>query len=230
MSLSISRGFTILRICILLFLILLSCYILITGNIHGKLKTFFNTACIDYKQNVFSKKLTDRIVDYSNQARLKGIKECKDKHDIQARISEGKLFSIRSSRQYIIENMSYSYPCLTKESKNLLEEIGRRFREKTNEAGLTGARFTVTSMTRTTEKMKNLRKSNQNASVNSPHLNGNAFDISYIRFSCKKLFVTSCDKKFLKESLAQVIWELKTEEKCWATYETSQYCFHVVSR
>ena len=73
-------------------------------------------------------------------------------------------------------------------------------------------------------------RNNQNASVNSPHLNGNAFDISYLRFSCKKLFVTSCDKKYLKEALAQVIWELKAEKKCWATYETAQYCFHVVSR
>jgi hypothetical protein len=85
-------------------------------------------------------------------------------------------------------------------------------------------------MTRTTEKMKGLRKDNQNASVNSPHLNGNAFDISYIRFSCKKLFVTSCDKRFFKEALAETIWQLRKENKCWATYEKTQNCFHVVSK
>jgi len=230
MRLPRSRRLTYLSTCVFLFTVLLFAYLLNIGNIHTKFKTYFNTSCIDYKQNVFSKKLTDKIVDYSDLARLKGIKECKDKREIQTRISEGRLFAIRSNGQYLIDNMSYSYPCLTKESKNLLEEISKRFREKTDKAGLIGAKFIVTSMTRTTESMKYLRKNNQNTSVNSPHLNGNAFDISYIRFSCKKLFITSCDKRYLKEVLAQVIWELRNENKCWATYETVQNCFHVVSR
>jgi hypothetical protein len=34
----------------------------------------------------------------------------------------------------------------------------------------------------------------------------------------------------MKEALAEVIWELREEKKCWATYEKSQGCFHVVSR
>jgi hypothetical protein len=85
-------------------------------------------------------------------------------------------------------------------------------------------------MTRTTEKLKRLRAINSNTSANSPHLYGNAFDISYLRFSTRKLFLTYCDKKFLKESLAQVIWQLREEKKCWATYEIQQNCYHVVSR
>jgi hypothetical protein len=208
----------------------LSGYLLISGNNLKQLKTFFSASCFDYKQSVFSRKLTDKIIEYSDQSRLNGIKECKDEKEIQKRISDGKLVRIRSNTSYITDRMSYSYPCLTKESKTLLDEIGRRFKEKTDEAGLSGARFIVTSMTRTTENMKGLRKDNQNASVNSPHLNGNTFDISYIRFSCRKLFITSCDKKYLKEVLAQVIWELRSEEKCWATYEKAQNCYHVVSR
>src|SRR5512146_456643 len=60
--------------------------------------------------------------------------------------------------------------------------------------------------------------------------NGNAFDISYARFSFRKLFVTECDKWYMKEALAEIICQLREEKKCWATYERKQGCFHVVSR
>jgi hypothetical protein len=69
-----------------------------------------------------------------------------------------------------------------------------------------------------------------NASANSPHLYGNAFDISYKRFIVRKWSLTNCDKKFLKEALAEVIWQLREENRCWATYEKMQNCYHVVSR
>jgi hypothetical protein len=222
--------FRILKVCLLVFFVFLTGSMLVSRSNRNLLKTYFSTSCKDYKQSVYSRKLRDKIIEYSDQARIQGLRECKDEAEIRGKISDCKLFRIRSCRQYIIERMSYSYPCLTKESKTLLDEIGKRFREKTDNAGLSRVRFIVTSMTRTTEKMKGLKRNNHNASLNSPHLNGNAFDISYIRFSCRKLFVTPCDKKFLKEALAQVIWELREEGKCWATYEKVQSCFHVVSR
>jgi hypothetical protein len=195
-----------------------------------RVRLMFSSACISQKQGTFSNRLTDRIVDYSRMAKLSGISECRDVKEINKNISEGKLVRVSSGRNYIVDRMSYSYPCLTPNGGELLDEIGRRFREKTNDAGLRGSKFIVTSMTRTTEKMKGLRKNNSNASANSPHLNGNAFDISYVRFKSRKLFITSCDKRFFKEALAQIIFELKTEKKCWATYEKNQSCFHVVAR
>ena len=194
------------------------------------LSAFFSPKCRFYKQNVYSRKLNDRVVDYIGEARQGGIKVCNDEAEIEKRIREGKLFKAVSCGKYFIERMTYSYPCLTVESKTLLDEIGRRFKKKAGRVGLKGSRFIVTSMTRTTENMKKLRKSNGNISENSPHLHGNAFDISYVRFSFRKLFVTECDKAYLKEALAEVIWELRNEKKCWATYERVQGCFHVVSR
>ena len=62
----------------------------------------------------------------------------------------------------------------------------------------------------------------------SDMLNGNAFDISYVSFNCRKLKVTSCDKWFMKEALAEIIYELRRDKRCWATYERGQTCFHVV--
>lgn len=191
---------------------------------------YFSTRCIDYKQQDFSRKLNDRIVDYSAEAKLKGIIVCKDENEIKKRISEGKLVKVNSGSRYIVDRMTYSSPYITKESKILLDEICDRFKEKTLQKGLKGVRFIVTSMTRKTESMRRLKKYNLNSSVNSPHLYGNAFDISYKRFSARKWFLTNCDKKFLKEALAEVIWEFREEKKCWATYEKMQNCFHVVSR
>jgi hypothetical protein len=130
----------------------------------------------------------------------------------------------------VIDPLTYSYSYLTPDAAELLNEIGKRFREKTRTEGLNGSRFIVTSMTRTTDTMKGLRRNNSNASANSPHLNGNAFDITYLRFSSRKFFLTECDKRFFKEVLAEVILDLRREKKCWATYEKNQSCFHVVAR
>jgi len=186
--------------------------------------------CIDYKQASFSKKLNNKIPDYIARSIVTGIKKCKDEKEILERVAQGKLQKVNNGNGFIVEEMSHSYPFLTKDGKDLLNEIGRRFREKISGTRLRGSRFKITSMTRTTDMLKKLREVNSNTSPNSPHLYGNAFDISYLRFSTRKFFLTYCDKKYLKEALAEVIWDLRQENKCWATYEVKQSCFHVVSK
>ena len=205
------------------------CFIIIPKPHRAAMVSFFSTKCRNYQQ-VYSKKLNDRITDYVYQAKLTGIEKCEDANDIGNRILSGKLRRVKSGRGYKVENMAYSYPYLTPESKKLLNEIARRFRKKVRKDGLMGSRFTITSMIRTSDNIKNLGKTNINASENSPHIHGNAFDISYARFLFRKLSVTECDKWYMKEALAEVIWQLKEEKQCWATYERKQGCFHVVSR
>jgi uncharacterized protein YcbK (DUF882 family) len=224
------RFFYFLKIFSLIFFVLISVYFVINKNGRIHFFSYFSTRCLDYKQKDFSRKLNDRVVDYSVQAKLRGVKASNDENEITKRISEGRLVNVKSGSRYVVDRMTYSYPCVTKESKILIEEIGKRFREKTAGKGLAGARFIITSMTRKAESIKSLRRSNQNASANSPHLYGNAFDISYKRFTVRKWVLTNCDHKFLKEALAEVIWQLSEEKKCWATYETGQNCFHVVCR
>jgi hypothetical protein len=210
--------------------ILISLCFLIRKKGKKPLSTFFSTRCLDYKQKDFSRKLNDKIVDYSAAAKLKGINVCKDENELKSRISEGLLVNVYSGSSYVVEKMKFSYPCVTRDSKVLLDEIARRFREKSSQKGLNGVKFYITSMTRKTDNVKSLRKYNGNASANSPHLYGNAFDISYKRFIARKWILTNCDKKFLKEALAEVIWQLRAEDRCWATYEKVQNCYHVVSR
>ena len=230
MKLNKLRLLFLLKILALFFFISISFLLIISKDARNNLVSYFSTRCLDYKQKDYSRKLNDRVVDYSAEAKQKGIKICKDENEFKNRISEGKLVKVRSSNRYIVERMIHSYPYLTKESKILLDEIGKRFSEKTSRKGLKRSRFFITSMTRKTESLKSLRRNNSNASANSPHLYGNAFDISYKRFSIRKMVITNCDGKFLKEAMAEVIWQLSEEKRCWATYEKGQNCFHVVSR
>jgi hypothetical protein len=208
----------------------ISLFVLIIIESRGHPFDYFNTRCRDYRQKDFSRRLNDRIADYSDNAKLKGAGISRDDRELREKISGGKLVKVKTGELYIVEKMTYSYPAVTADSKVLLEEISRRFREKTSQKGLNGSRIYITSMTRKTDNLKSLRRNNRNSSENSPHLYGNAFDISYKRFSVRKMVLTNCDKKYLKESLAEVICQLRDEKRCWATYERMQNCFHVVTR
>lgn len=159
---------------------------------------YFSKRCIDYKQKEFSRKLNDKIVDYSAAARLRGVKICNNDDDLKSRISDGSLVKVKSGSSYTVEKLTFSYPYVTRDSQTLLDEIARRLKEKASGKGLSGVKFYITSMTRKTDNVRNLRRFNGNASANSPHLYGNAFDISYKRFMAHKWVVTDCDIRFLK--------------------------------
>ena len=210
--------------------VVISLSLLVIIESSGHPGSYFSTRCLDYRQKDFSRKLNDRIVDYSVSAKQKGTSPSRNEKELKQKISEGSLVRVKSGRMYIVDRMNFSFPAVTGESKILLDEIARRFREKTSQKGLYGSRFYITSMTRKTDNLKSLRRYNRNTSVNSPHLYGNAFDISYKRFSVRKMFLTNCDMKYLKESLAEVIWQMREEQQCWATYERMQNCFHIVAR
>lgn len=186
--------------------------------------------CVSYNQQVFSRRLKDMLPDYIAESSRSGIPRCRDKSELMKKVSSGDLHRIRDGRGYEIVDLTYSYPYLTGDGKELLREIGKRFRQKLRGTRLRGSDFLITSMTRTSDILLRLRQSNSNASLNSPHFNGNTFDISYMRFSSRKWFTTDCDKAFMKEALAEVIWQLRQENRCWATYEVKQSCFHVVAR
>jgi hypothetical protein len=195
------KGRVIVVITVLLFIII------IPESNRNLIASFFSTRCRN-NQPVYSKRLNDRLVDYSAEAVRTGIKSCENATDISKRVLSMQLRKVRNNRYYIVGDLTYSYPYLTGESRKLLNEIGRRFKERMNDEGLKGSRFIITSMTRTSENLRRLGRMNGNVSENSPHLNGNAFDISYADFSIFKFKVTECDKWFMKEALAEVIFEL----------------------
>jgi len=223
-------GLAIIGLCVIIIVINLIDSQFFDSGYDYFFTNIIKAKCIDYKQDVFSKKLNNKIPDYIESSMASGIKKCKDEKEILERVGQGKLVEIKNGNGFVLGEMSHSYPYLTKDGRDLLIEIGKRFQDKISDTRLKGSRFKITSMTRTTDKLKSLREINSNTSANSPHLYGNAFDISYLRFSTRKLFMTYCDKKYLKEALAEVVWQLREEKRCWATYETKQSCFHVVAR
>lgn len=178
----------------------------------------------------YSHKLTDKVRHYLEESYLNGTRKfLKRKRDIFKLVTKGELKQISESEYYFVDSMRYSYPFLTPSAAKLLDEIGRRFQDKLEFTSFECARFNVTSMLRTTSSVARLRKWNRTSIKNSSHLHGTSFDISHTTFyHNRELTIAECN--YLAEVLAKIIWELRNEGKCFATFEYWQRCFHVVSR
>ena len=186
-----------------------------------------NVECLEFKQKNNSLNLKDGLEEYIKYASKNGISKCSDKNEV---LNNSELIKITNSDFFIIDNLTHSYPYLTEDGENLLNNIGESFKSKIANSDLKHSKFIVTSLTRTTESIKRLSEINGNAVKDSPHLYGECFDISYIRFSNLFVKLKPCHIEYLKETLAGVIYELKKNKECWAITEYQQYCFHVVSR
>lgn len=188
------------------------------------------THCDDYDQKDFRSKLNEKLADYISVSEKSGTSVCRDEPELLSKVKAGQLLDVTEGEGYIIDRLHYSYPYLTDKTLLLLEDVAKGFRTKISATKLKDTRLIVTSMTRTKETIEALAKKNPNVSRRSPHLNGNAFDITYVRFKSNRLFLTRCDRDYLRKALSEVIWQLRKEQRCWATYEKGQHCFHVVAR
>ena len=89
----------------------------------------------------------------------------------------------------------------------------------------------VTSVTRTHNDVKNLRRSgNVNASTNSCHFYGTTFDITYARFYKHTGHTETFESAMMKQILAEVLKNLRDEGRCYVKYERKQACFHITAR
>ena len=135
-----------------------------------------------------------------------------------------KLVRIESNPKYVVRELSSSSPYVVPKVRDLLEDIAVRFQEKTQSK----TRFIVTSVLRTEEDVKKLRKTNVNASTNSCHCNATTIDISYVRFEEDR--VKPRDLYQLRLALAQTLHELRKEGRCYVKIERKQYCYHITVR
>lgn len=198
-------------------------FITFKGYFERKL-TFFSVPCPQKYQNPKSDYIRDPMSHtVIMHSKSKGISAAKD----EAQLKNRKLKQVNSSK-YIVDRLTHSYPYLTENSCELLEQIADSFHKKIKGSELEGAKFYVTSLTRTEESVKRLMKNNVNAVTNSTHLHGNAFDISYSRFSLSYHRLKPCHTDYLREVLAEVILEMKAKNKCWALKEYHEKCFHIV--
>jgi len=186
-----------------------------------------NIECTTTSKNNISRKLNDKMPSYIKTAKKNGITKCKNYTELS---KNKKLIFITNNKYYKIDRLDYSYPYLTVEGKKLLNKIGANFQSKLKGTNLEGTKFIVSSLTRTVESVKNLRKVNKNASSKSAHMYGECFDIKYSFFQKKYTNLKPCHYEFLKETLANVILNLKQKKECWALTEINQPCFHIVKR
>lgn len=157
-------------------------------------------------------------------ARQWGIKPVTSDEELERQM--GKLSEIESCRQYEVDKLTHSLPYLVPRAGELLETIGRNFRDSLDSKGLPSRKIIVTSVLRTSGTVKKLRKTNVNASANSAHVYGTTFDVAYARYKGAKKEET--DK--LKSVLAEVLQDLRKREKCYVRYEFKQGCFHITVR
>lgn len=133
---------------------------------------------------------------------------------------------ITSNPLYDVDELTHSMPYLVPEAAGLLEDVGRNFIDSLGKKGVKGYRIMVTSLLRTSATVKRLRRVNVNATDSSTHKFGTTFDISYVRFP-ENNPNRSMTQEQLKNTLGDVLFDLRNSHRCMVKYERKTGCFHV---
>ena len=142
-----------------------------------------------------------------------------------------KMEEIQTNKYYEVEELTHSIPYLVPEAATLLEDIGRNFQDSLRNLNASIYKVKVTSVTRTVDDVKNLKKRNRNSSANSAHQYGTTFDVSWARFTkVDESDTLNIDKDRLKMVLAMVLRDLKKADRCYVKHERKQGCFHITAR
>ncbi|MCM1109801.1 MAG: DUF5715 family protein [Clostridium sp.] len=139
------------------------------------------------------------------------------------------LTKIVSCRDFFVENLTYSRPFLVPAAARMLHEVGRRFNDTLRARGGGNYRIKITSVMRTPESVRRLRRRNVNAVDSSVHSMGTTVDISHSSFICDSLGIARSVND-LKGILSEVLFAMRNEGKCFVKYERKQPCFHITVR
>ena len=161
-----------------------------------------------------------------------GIKPLKDRE--AAEKLGGKVMEIKNGDFYQVDSLTHSIPFLVPKASALLDSIGANFLDSLENKGLNPNQVIVTSVLRTQDDVKKLRRVNGKDSANSVHMFGTTFDISYKRFfkvedpDGRPMQDVRADT--LKLVLSEVLRDLKKKDMCYVKYELKQGCFHITAR
>lgn len=152
----------------------------------------------------------------------------------EAEEMKGRLVEIVACERYGLDSLTHSIPYLVPQASALLDTIGVNFLDSLENKGLNPNKVIVTSVTRTKDDVKRLRRTNGNASLNSCHFYGTTFDVSWKRFKKvedpdgRPMQDVSADT--LKLVLSEVLRDLRKADRCYVKYELKQGCFHITAR
>ena len=145
-----------------------------------------------------------------------------------------QLIKIESSRAFRVDSLTHSVPYLTPSASDLLNTIATRFQAKLQAQGLAQYQFIVTSMLRTSDDVRRLRRVNRNAVRNSCHLYGTTFDIAYNCFekidSVPDFEGADATHRVLLNTLGETLKELRDDGRCYVKFERGQPCYHITTR
>ena len=146
-----------------------------------------------------------------------------------------KLVEITDNDLYVVADLTHSIPYLIPSAADLLDRIGRNFRDSLSAKGLNPNKLVVSSVLRTEEDVRKLRSGgNINASGNSTHRYGTTFDLSYWRYvkvpELRGREYEDVPPEYLRAALSQVLKDLRDEGTCYVKYEKKQNCFHITVR
>ena len=140
------------------------------------------------------------------------------------------IVEVKSCREYFVDELTHSYPFLVPEAAQLLSDIGAAFNTELAARGGGAYRIKVTSVMRTPRTVGQLRKVNRNATSESAHQYATTFDISYGKFICDDDTQPRRTQEDLKNLLAEVLHQLRSQGRCYVKYEYKQACFHITVR
>ena len=149
-------------------------------------------------------------------------------------LGKKRLVEIESGDLYQVDSLTHSIPFLVPKASALLDSIGTNFLDSLENKGLNPNQIIVTSVLRTKDDVKKLRRVNLNASANSVHMFGTTFDVSWKRFykvedpDGRPMQDVRADT--LKLVLSEVLRDLKKKDMCYVKYELKQGCFHITAR
>ncbi len=166
-------------------------------------------------------------------ARKWGVRPVKDREEAELR--KGELVYVGSNPFYAVDKkMSHSIPYLVPRASDLLQKISRNFLDSLAVKDIPLHMLIVSSVLRTEDDVRQLRRFNGNASEESCHRFGTTFDICYNRYDAVSrpggLEPCPVRNDSLKWVLSEVLRDLRERDYCYVKHEVKQGCFHITVR
>lgn len=160
-----------------------------------------------------------------------GVKPVAD--SAEASRSRKSLVYIGSNPYFYVDRLRDSSPYLVPRAAVLLQDIGRNFFDSLQVKRIPLHKIIITSVLRTKADVAKLQKKNSNAKQNSCHLYGTTFDVAYNRY--KTVAAPGEHRRevrndTLKWVLAEVLRDMREQNRCYIKYEVNQGCWHITTR
>ena len=160
-----------------------------------------------------------------------GVKPVAD--STEASKNKKQLVYISANPYFYVDRLRDSSPYLVPRAAVLLQDIGRNFFDSLEVKHIPLHKIIVTSVLRTKADVERLQKKNPNAKANSCHLYGTTFDVCYNRYKTVEApgeHRWEVRNDTLKWVLAEVMRDMREQNRCYIKYEVNQGCWHITVR